>query len=135
LLRCLSEEEAKVAMGEVHEGMCDSHQAAHKMKWLLRWSGVYWPSMLADCFKYAKGSEACQWFGKLQMTSASILHPIIKPWLFRGWGFDSIGEIHPASTKGNRFILMATYYFTKWVEAMPLKNMTHRELIQFVMNI
>jgi hypothetical protein len=41
-------------MGEVHEGMCGAHQAAHKMKWLLR-SGVYRQSMLAHCFKYAKG--------------------------------------------------------------------------------
>ncbi|KAG8094928.1 hypothetical protein GUJ93_ZPchr0012g21518 [Zizania palustris] len=24
-------------------------------------------------------------------------------------------------------MLMATYYFTKWTEAMPLKNMTHNE--------
>jgi hypothetical protein len=54
LLKCLSEEEPKVAMGEVHEGMCGAHQAAHKMKWLLR-SGVYQQSMLAHCFKYAKG--------------------------------------------------------------------------------
>jgi hypothetical protein len=31
LLRCLNEEEAKVAMREVHEGMCRTHQLAHKM--------------------------------------------------------------------------------------------------------
>jgi hypothetical protein len=34
LLRCLSEE-AKAVMGEVPEGICGSHQAAYKMKWLL----------------------------------------------------------------------------------------------------
>jgi hypothetical protein len=27
---------------------------------------------------------------------------------------------------------MATYYFTKWTEAIPLKNMTHREVIEFI---
>jgi hypothetical protein len=36
LLQCLSEEEVKVAMGEVHEGMCGSHQGANKMRWMLR---------------------------------------------------------------------------------------------------
>jgi hypothetical protein len=30
-------------------------------------------------------------------------------------------------------VLMATEYFTKWVEAVPLKNMTHREVISFVL--
>jgi hypothetical protein len=48
-------------------------------------------------------------------------------------GLDFIGEIHPASTKAHRFVLVATYYFTKWVEIMPLKNMTHREVIDFVL--
>jgi transposase InsO family protein len=62
----------------------------------------------------------------------NMLHPIIKPWPFRGWGLDFIGEIHPSSTKGHRFILMVTDYFSKWVEAVPLRNMTHREVISFV---
>jgi hypothetical protein len=132
LLKSLSEEEAKIAMGEVHEGMCGAHQDAHKMKWLLRRSGVYWLSMLGDCFKYSKGCEVCQRFGKVQVALASMMHSIIKPWSLRGWGLDFIGEVHPTSTKGHRFILMATDYFTKWVEAVRLKNMTHRELIQFV---
>jgi hypothetical protein len=28
--------------------------------------------------------------------------------------------------------LVATDYFTKWTEAVPLKNMTHKEVINFV---
>jgi hypothetical protein len=31
------------------------------------------------------------------------------------------------------FVLVATDYFTKWVEAIPLKKMTHREVIDFVL--
>jgi ribonuclease HI len=113
LLKCLSEEEASIAMGEVHEGMCGTHQSAYKMRWVLRRAGVYWPIMLKVCFKYYKGCEACQKFGKVQSAPASMLHPIVKPWPFRGWGLDFIGEIHPSSTKGHRFVLMATDYFTK----------------------
>jgi hypothetical protein len=62
-----------------------------------------------------------------------MMHPIIKPCPFKGWGLDFIGEIHPPSTKGHQFILMPTDYFTKWVEAIPLKNMAHREVINFVL--
>ena len=29
-------------------------------------------------------------------------------------------------------MLVATNYFTKWSEAVPLKNMTHREVIEFI---
>ena len=32
LLKCLNREEAKVLMGEVHEGICGAHQSAYKMK-------------------------------------------------------------------------------------------------------
>jgi transposase InsO family protein len=29
-------------------------------------------------------------------------------------------------------MLVATYYFTKWTEAVSLKNMTHEEVIEFI---
>jgi hypothetical protein len=61
-----------------------------------------------------------------------MLHPIIKPWAFRGWGLDFIGQIHPPSSKGHRFVLVATAYFTKWIEAVPLKKITHKEVIEFI---
>jgi hypothetical protein len=104
------------------------------MRWTLRRVRVYWPSMLGDCFKYYKGCEACQKFGPVQTAPASMLHPIVKPWPFRGWGLDFVGEIYPSSTKGHKFMLVTTDYFTKWVEVVPLWNMTHRKLIDFLMN-
>jgi hypothetical protein len=61
-----------------------------------------------------------------------MMHPIIKPWPFREWGLDFIGQIHHPSSKGHRFVLVATNYFTKWTEVVPLKNMTHKEVIEFI---
>jgi hypothetical protein len=90
LLKCSDHDQAKIAMGEVHEGICGTHQLAPKMKWLLRRAGFYWPTMIVDCFWYYKGCEECQNFGNIQMVSATTLHPIIKPWPFRGWGLDFI---------------------------------------------
>jgi len=34
--------------------------------------------------------------------------------------------------KGTSLVLAATGYFTKWSEAVPLKNMTHKEVIEFI---
>jgi hypothetical protein len=132
LLKCLSEEQAKEAVREVHHGICGAHQSAHKMKWLLRRVGFYWPTMVDDCIKYQKGCEACQWFGNIQQAPAGVMNSIMKSWPFRGWGLDLISEIHSGSFKGSRFILVATDYFTKWTEAVLLRNMTHREVISFV---
>ena len=36
LLKCLGKEDSKVLMGEIHEGVCGSHQSAFKMKWVIR---------------------------------------------------------------------------------------------------
>ena len=113
LLKCLDPDKAKVAMGEVLEGICGTHQSAPKMKWLLRRASFYWLSMISDYFKYYKGCEECQRFGDLQLVPAASLHPIIKPWSFRGWGLVFIGQINPPSSKGHRFVLVATDYFTK----------------------
>jgi hypothetical protein len=82
LLKCLNEGHAKVEMGEVHEGICGTHQLTHNMKWTLKRAGFYWPTMVEDCFKYFKGCEGCQWFGNIQLAPASMLHPIVKPWSF-----------------------------------------------------
>ena len=60
LLKCLDSDQACVAMGEVHEGICGTHQSAPKMRWLLRRAGFYWLIMMADCFRYYKGCEECQ---------------------------------------------------------------------------
>src|SRR5512141_1249882 len=132
LLKCFSADQAKVAIGEVHEGICGTHQSAHKVKWLLRRAGYFWPTMLEDCFRYYKGCQDCQKFGAIQRAPASAMNPIIKPWPFRCWGIDMIGMINPPSSKGHKFILVATDYFTKWVEAIPLKKVDSGDAIQFV---
>jgi hypothetical protein len=103
------------------------------MKWLLHRARFCWLTMLNDCFRYYKGCESCQKFGDVQLAPAAMLHPIIKPWSFRGWALDFVGQINPASYKGHRFVLVATDYFTKWTEAVPLKNITHREVIHFIL--
>jgi len=43
----------------------------------------------------------------------------VSPWYHIG--IDFIGPISPASHQGNRYILTITDYFTKFVEAIPMK--------------
>jgi hypothetical protein len=88
--------------------------------------------MLEDCFTYYKGCQECQKFGNVKRAPASSMDLIIKPWPFRGWGIDLIGQIYPPSSKNHKFILVAADYFTKWVEVVPLKNVTSKEMLDFV---
>jgi hypothetical protein len=89
---------------------------------------------LEDFFEYYKGCQDCQRFGNIQRVPASALNPIIKPWPFRGWGIDLIGKINPPSSKGHKFVLLATDYFTKWVEAIPLKKVTSETWLSLLRN-
>nr|KYP62784.1 Pro-Pol polyprotein [Cajanus cajan] len=45
---------------------------------------------------------------------------------------DLIGQIHPPSSKNHKYILVAIDYFTKWVEAIPLKDVEQKDIINFV---
>jgi hypothetical protein len=132
LHKCLSQEEAKLIMEEVREGIYGAHQPAYKMKWVVQHSGYFWPTLLEDCFRYYKGCRECQRFGEVQRAPSLAMNPIVKPWPFRGWGIDLIGQIYPSSSKGYKFILAATDYFTKWVEAVPLKMATSKDIIAFI---
>jgi hypothetical protein len=132
LLKCLGRDDAILVMAEVHEGICGTRQSAPKMKRLLRRFDFYWLDMIVDCFKYYNGCQVCLKLGDLQLVSVAELHPIIKTWPFRGWGLDFVGKNHPSPSKGHQFVLVAIDYFTKWTEVVALKNMTCKEVIEFI---
>jgi transposase InsO family protein len=48
---------------------------------------------------------------------------------------DFIREIHPPSSSQHRWILTATDYFTKWIEAVPTKSTSHKVIINFLEDI
>ncbi|GKV32763.1 hypothetical protein SLEP1_g41344 [Rubroshorea leprosula] len=103
LLRCLGPDEYCQIMSDVHNGICGAHQAGIKMRWLIHRHGFFWPSILKDCISYAKG-----------------------------WAIDLIGKVYPPSTRGHSFIIVATDYFTKWVEAKPMKKVDQTDIIKFL---
>ncbi|CAN6677874.1 unnamed protein product [Malus baccata var. baccata] len=132
LLKCLGQEESIRVMAEVHEGVCGAHQAGTKMRWLLRRYGYFWLDMEKDCKSYARGCEECQRHGPLQHVPSVPLNPVVKPRPFRGWAMDFIGQIYPASSKGHTFIIVATDYITKWVEASAVKSITSAAVKNFI---
>jgi hypothetical protein len=51
---------------------------------------------------------------------------------FQQWGLDFIGEINPSFSGQHNWILVATDYFTKWIEAVPTRNATHQVVMKFL---
>ena len=71
-------------------------------------------------------------FAGKQNLAALPLVPSIVSALFSQWGLDFVGEIHPTSSNQHRWILTAKEYFTKWVEAIPVRNATDSVVIKFI---
>ena len=102
--------------------MCGGHHywktTAHKT---LR-VGYYWPTLFSHVFVFVKSCDRCQIFEGKQQLKSLPLKPIIAKGPFQQWDLDFIGEINLHSSGKYRWILVATDYFTKWIEAMPTKK-------------
>eukprot|EP00253_Pinus_taeda_P009797 PITA_09797 len=62
------------------------------------------------------------------------LKPIEVSAPFQQLELDFIGEIHPASSGQHKWILIATDYFKKWIEAIPTRQATDVMIISFLEN-
>ncbi|KAM0990467.1 hypothetical protein ACFX2C_008981 [Malus domestica] len=133
LLLCLGPQEGAQMITEVHEGVCGAYQSGRKMRWLLRRHDYFWPRILKDCIEFARGCVQCQIHGPIQRVPTELLHSVIKPWPFKGWAMDVIGKITPSSGAAKHaWIIVATDYFTKWVEAKSYVELTSKEVYDFV---
>lgn len=75
LLRCISPEETKIVIDEVHLGICGEHLAGKNMALKIIRHGVFWPTMRQDCERYLKHCKACQVYSSMNhMPSVPILH-------------------------------------------------------------
>jgi len=132
LLRCVNRAEADQVLQEVHHGVCGGHQSGPKMYHSIRLAGYYWPSIMEDCLRIAKSCHGCQIHGDFKHQPPVPLHPTIPSWPFDAWGIDVIGPIDPPSSGGHRFILAATDYFSKWAEAVSLREVKSDNVINFL---
>ena len=94
--------------------------------------GYYWPTLFKYAHTFIRKCESCQiCAGKLKKL-AFPLHPVIVEFPFQQWGLDFVGPITPPSSLQQKYILTVTDYFTRWVEAIPLKAANTNSIISFL---
>lgn len=90
--------------------------------------------MERDSFQFAKKCKQYQIHDDLIHAPAQELQTLATSWPFYQCGLDLVGKIHPPSSNGHNFILIATEYFTKCIEAIPLTNVIGNQIATFILN-
>ncbi|XP_052206772.1 uncharacterized protein LOC127811099 [Diospyros lotus] len=127
LLKCLGTREADQALEEVHEGDCSEHLGARVLAGKVLRAGFFWPTLKQDAAQKVQTCDKCQKHGPLTLRPPSSIQPIFQPLPFAQWGLDILGPFPMASAQ-RKFLLVATDYFTKWVEAEPLATITEKKV-------
>ena len=91
----------------------------------------WWKGMRKDIEAYVKTCKQCQMRGKPRGDNE--LHPIGVKEPFYQIGIDFVGPL-PITQKGNRYIIVAMDYFTKWPEARAVKEANAKETAEFIMD-
>ena len=90
----------------------------------------YWPGYEEDVEKWVRECSACQRRNPPQQLPQAPLGTIKVSRPFEKVSWDIMGPL-PISSRGNKYILVVTDLFTKWVEAFPLKDTVSSTLREF----
>ncbi|GJS59047.1 reverse transcriptase domain-containing protein [Tanacetum coccineum] len=92
--------------------------------------GFYWPSIFKDANDYVMRCDACQRSGNISSRSEMPQNNIQVCDVFDIWGLDFMRPF--PNSKGNKYILVAVDYVSKWVEAQALPTNDARVVIRFL---
>ncbi|GJT70930.1 reverse transcriptase domain-containing protein [Tanacetum coccineum] len=99
-------------------------------RWKVYESGFYWPSIFKDVKDYVMNCDACQRSGNISSRSEMPQNNIQVCDVFDIWGLDFMGPF--LNSKGNKYILVAVDYVSKWVEAQALPTNDAHVVIRFL---
>jgi hypothetical protein len=119
-------------MDEFHGGFCGGHFAAKTTTQKILKEGYYWPTIFSDVHQFVWKCEPCHLFIGKHKLAALPLQPVVVEAPFQQWGLEFIGKFNDNSSNGYSWVLIATDYFTKWVEAIPTKSATEKVVMDFL---
>ncbi|XP_026395814.1 uncharacterized protein LOC113290420 [Papaver somniferum] len=131
LLRCLSPEEGIEIMTAIHYGDARNHSGTRSLELKTRGQGYYWTHMHEYAKDIVTKCEEFQRYGKRIHAPGRTLNSILSVWPFAKWVLDIVGPLVPGS-KQRRFLIVATDYFTKWVEAKATQHIRDSDIFSFI---
>ncbi|GKA47789.1 reverse transcriptase domain-containing protein, partial [Tanacetum coccineum] len=128
--RCVAGNEIFEILAHCHSGPTGGHHSASVTGRKVYESGFFWPTIFKDAKDYVMRCDACQRSGNISSRSEMPQNNIQVCDVFDVWGLDFMGPF--PNSKGNKYILVAVDYVSKWVEAQALPTNDARIVIKFL---
>ncbi|GJS79431.1 reverse transcriptase domain-containing protein [Tanacetum coccineum] len=131
--RCVFGQEALKILKACHEGPTGGHHSANITARKVFDAGFFWPTIYKDTYELIKSCDACQRQGKISQRDEMPQNAIQVCEIFDLWGIDFMGPF--LSSRGNKYILVAVDYLSKWVEAKALPTNDARVVVKFLKSL
>nr|GFB08451.1 reverse transcriptase domain-containing protein [Tanacetum cinerariifolium] len=96
-------------------------------------TGFFWPTIDQDAHNLIKSCDSCQRQGNISQKDEMPQNVIQVYEIFDVWGIHFMGPF--PSLRGNRYILVAVDYLSKWVEVKALPTNEARVVVKFLKSI
>ncbi|XP_075074788.1 uncharacterized protein LOC142162343 [Nicotiana tabacum] len=93
-------------------------------------SGLYWPTLFKDAHAWVKSCDDCQRTGNISRRHEMPMTTIQEVEIFDMWRIDFMGPF--VSSYGNKYILVAVDYVSKWAEAVALPTNDAKGVLGFL---
>nr|GEZ02038.1 reverse transcriptase domain-containing protein [Tanacetum cinerariifolium] len=128
--RFVAGKEAINILNACHSGPIGGYYGANYTAKKVFDSGFYWPTIYKDAFELVKCCDSCQRQGKISQKDEMPHNSIQICEIFDVWGIDFMGPF--PSSKGNKYILVAIDYLSKWFEAKALPTNDARVVVKIL---
>nr|GEX03667.1 reverse transcriptase domain-containing protein [Tanacetum cinerariifolium] len=116
-----------------HSGPTGGHHGPNYTARKVFDSGFYCPAIYRDAQNLVKNYDVCQRQGKILQKDEMSQNSIQVCEIFDVWGINFMGPF--PSSRGNKYILVAVNYLSKWVEAKALPTNDSRVVCKFLKNL
>nr|GEW71791.1 reverse transcriptase domain-containing protein [Tanacetum cinerariifolium] len=131
--QCVYGQEAIDILTACHNGPTGGHHGANYTAKKVFDSDFYWPMIYRDAHDMVNSCNSCQRQGKISQKDEIPQNAIQVCEIFDVWGINFMG-LFPSS-QGNKYILMAVDYLSKWVEVKALPTNDARVVVKFLKSL
>ncbi|GJZ21137.1 reverse transcriptase domain-containing protein [Tanacetum coccineum] len=131
--RCVHGQEANDILKACHEGPTGGHHSVNLTAQKVFDAGFFWPTIYRYAHTMIKSCDTCQRQGKISQRDEMPQNAIQVCKIFYVWGIDLMVPF--PSSRGNKYILVAVDYLSKWVEAKALPTNDARVVVKFLKSL